>query len=123
MDDVEFFRGLNFKWNKIADILGVSRSTLYTHLSEEGIPEELQYSSITDRELRAYYYNGWSSDKHPRNSARYLPPFCTDGQNGRAQTALLQPEVAAPFAGASAQPATYTACPRYAIFNRKLIFD
>ena len=51
MTDVEFLRGLKFKWNKIAEILGVSRSTLYRRLSEEGIPDELQYSSITDRQL------------------------------------------------------------------------
>ena len=51
MTDVEFLRGLKFKWNKIAEILGVSRSKLYRRLSEEGIPDELQYSSITDRQL------------------------------------------------------------------------
>ena len=51
MDDVGFLHGLNFKWNKITDILGISHSTLYRRLSQEEIPQELQYSSVTDREL------------------------------------------------------------------------
>ena len=39
-DDIEFLRGLNFTWNKIADILPVSHSTIYRCLIEEVISEE-----------------------------------------------------------------------------------
>ena len=72
---------------------------LFTHTEIEAVSLGHYYSSLCDRvhcQCRAYY-NGRSLDKRPRNSARCPPPFCTDGQNGRAQTAPLQPEVAALF--------------------------
>ena len=37
LEDVEFLRSVWFSWVKIADILGISRSTLYRRLDEEGI--------------------------------------------------------------------------------------
>ena len=41
----------HFSWSRIATILGVSRSTLYRRLEEEGIANELRYSNITDNDL------------------------------------------------------------------------
>ena len=49
--DVEYLRNLRFTWTKIADILGISRSTLYRHLDEEGISHHTTYTNITDAEL------------------------------------------------------------------------
>lgn len=34
---IEFLRSLNLQWNKIAEVLGISRHTLYQRLREEGI--------------------------------------------------------------------------------------
>ena len=49
--DVEYLRNLRFTWTKIADILGISRSTLYRRLDEEGISQHTTYTNITDAEL------------------------------------------------------------------------
>ena len=51
MDEVELLRHLRFPWSKIAVILGVSRSTLYRRLEEEGISRESFYSDISDNQL------------------------------------------------------------------------
>ena len=53
IDDVEFLRGLNFTWTKIAEILGCSCSTLYRRLEEEGISRDSYYANITDGQLDA----------------------------------------------------------------------
>lgn len=49
--DVEYLRNLRFTWTKIADILGISRSTLYRRLNEEGISHHTTYTNITDADL------------------------------------------------------------------------
>ena len=49
-DDIQDLRHLNFKWTKIASILGISRATLYRKLEEEGISSN-DYSSLTDSQL------------------------------------------------------------------------
>ena len=51
MRDIEFLRGLRFSWTKVAEVLGISRSTLYRRLSEEGITHEGTYSDISDNSL------------------------------------------------------------------------
>ncbi len=51
MDDVEFLRGMSFTWSKISQLLGISRSTLYRRLNEEGVPNHVSYSDISDEQL------------------------------------------------------------------------
>ena len=51
IEEVEFLRSLNFKWEKIASILGISRWTLYRRIREEGVHEDLQFSDISDDDL------------------------------------------------------------------------
>lgn len=48
MRDVEYLRGLRFSWTKVAEILKISRSTLYRRLNEEGITQDTTYTDITD---------------------------------------------------------------------------
>ena len=49
--DIEYLRGLRFTWTRIAEILGVSRSTLYRRLHEENIDHRCSYEDISDGEL------------------------------------------------------------------------
>ena len=51
MTDVEFLRGMRFSWTKIAQILGISRATLYRRLEEEGVSPHAYYSTISDLQL------------------------------------------------------------------------
>ena len=48
---MEFLRTLRFTWTKIAQILGISRATLYRRLEEEDVNPELWYSDISDHDL------------------------------------------------------------------------
>ena len=43
--------GLKFTWTKISSLLGISRSTLYHRLKEEGINPTNTYSTVTDNDL------------------------------------------------------------------------
>ena len=45
--DIEFLRGLRFSWTKIASTLGISRSTLYRRLEEEGVSGDVHYTDIS----------------------------------------------------------------------------
>ena len=51
LEDIEFLSGLRFSYVDIAKILGVSRSTLYRRLEEEGISQHSKYSDISDNDL------------------------------------------------------------------------
>ena len=51
MDEVEYLRSLRFTWTKIAQILGISRRTLYRRLSEWNLPLDTYYSTISDSDL------------------------------------------------------------------------
>lgn len=42
---------MRFTWSKIAEILNISRSTLYRRLENEGISQELYYTPISDHDL------------------------------------------------------------------------
>ena len=50
-EEIEYLRGLRFTWTKIADILGISRSTLYRRLEQEGVDLTCTYSDISNTEL------------------------------------------------------------------------
>ena len=51
IEKIEYLRNLRFTWTKISEILGVSRSTLYRRLDEEGVNLTCRYSNIDDHEL------------------------------------------------------------------------
>ena len=51
MDEVELLRSLRFTWSKIAELIGVSRATLYKRLEEEGTSTDNYYSDISDNQL------------------------------------------------------------------------
>ena len=51
LDEVEYFRGLGFSWTKIAEMVGISRSTLYRFLEREGITSTGKYSDISSSDL------------------------------------------------------------------------
>ena len=70
MDDVEYLRQLRFSWTKIAALLGISRSTLYRRLDEEGVSRELSYSDLTDTELDLVI--GRIKGMHPNDGERMM---------------------------------------------------
>ena len=51
MEEVEYLRSLRFSWTKIAEIIGISRRTLYRQLDEWNLPQDIHYSDITDNDL------------------------------------------------------------------------
>jgi len=50
LDDVEFLRSLKLTWTMVADVLGVSKSTIFRRMTEEGRVVST-YSSIDDGSL------------------------------------------------------------------------
>lgn len=68
LDDVEFLRGMSFTWTKIAQLLQISRSTLYRRLNEEGVPNHVSYSDITDEQLDESIEN--IKQAHPNDGER-----------------------------------------------------
>ena len=51
IEEVEFLRALHLPWIRIAEILDISRHTLYRWLKNEGILQELQFTEISDNDL------------------------------------------------------------------------
>ena len=51
IEDIEFLRALRFPWTKIANLLNISRSTLYRRLEENCVSREVYFTEISDREL------------------------------------------------------------------------
>ena len=50
IDGVEFLRSLKFSWEMVADIIGVSRSTLMHRIHDEGVVIET-FSHISNEQL------------------------------------------------------------------------
>ena len=50
IEDIIALKALNYGWTKIALILGISRSTLYRRLNEEGVSSD-SYTELTSAEL------------------------------------------------------------------------
>ena len=48
IEEIEYLQGLKFTWTSL---LGISRSTLYRRLKEEGINPTNTYSTVTDNDL------------------------------------------------------------------------
>ena len=70
LQDIEFLRGLRFPFCKIAVILGISRSTLYRRLEEEGLSQDLTYIDISDRDLDSEL--AAIKSNHPNDGERLL---------------------------------------------------
>ena len=70
LEDVEFLRSVRFSWVQIADIFGISRSTLYQRLDEEGICRLTSYTEIADTDLDRVIERVKRS--HPNDGERLL---------------------------------------------------
>lgn len=70
MEDVEFLHSVRFLWVQIADILGISRSTFYRRLDEEGICRLTSYTEIADTDLDRVIEGVKRS--HPNDGERLL---------------------------------------------------
>ena len=68
--DMEDVRSLRFSWLKIADILGISRSTLYRRLEEEGITMDMWYTPVSDNDLDRTLFH--IKEQHPHDGERLL---------------------------------------------------
>ena len=51
IEEVEYLRSLNFSNTNIAEMIGVSRSTLYRRMESEGIDIRKKYTTISDSDL------------------------------------------------------------------------
>ena len=90
MSEVEFLRGLQFSWTRIAEIMGVSRSTLYRRLEDDGIDHMLRYSQISNAQLDELMVT--IKSHHPNDGERMIighlhrlgvfPPRSLDPQSG-----------------------------------------
>ena len=70
IEEIEYLRTLRFTWTKIAEFLGVSRSTLYRRLKEEGIDHSAKYTNIADNDLDRTVES--IKQSHPNDGERLL---------------------------------------------------
>ena len=70
IEDIEYLRRLRFSWTAVANILGISRSTLYRRLDDEGISRDIWYSDITDSDLDRIVQEIKSN--HPNDGERLM---------------------------------------------------
>ena len=70
MDEVEYLRSLRFTFTKIAEILGISRSTLYRRLDEEGIDRLATYTDLSDNDLDSTVSE--IKQSHPNDGERLI---------------------------------------------------
>ena len=59
IEEVEYLRSLRLKWKDIAEVLDISRQTLYRRLREEGLLEDLQFTDISNDDLDDNYCKGY----------------------------------------------------------------
>ena len=69
-EDIEFLWQLHFNWIRISEILGISCSTLYRRLREEGVMEHLTYSDISDSALDMLVQQ--IRQQHPNDGERLM---------------------------------------------------
>ena len=70
-EEIEYLHGLRFTWTKIAEILGISRSTLYRRLKQEGDDDlTCTYSDISNTELDRIVES--IKLAHPNNGERLM---------------------------------------------------
>lgn len=70
IEKVEYLRGLQFSWTKIADILGISRSTLYRRLEQESIDLTCRYTNISENALDVVVAS--IKQAHPNDGERLM---------------------------------------------------
>ena len=95
IEEIEFLRQLRFSWTRIAEILGISRSTLYRQLEDEGISQSITFSSISDIELDAVVNR--IKQTHPNDGERMLIGHLTRLNVCRLSTILVRTVDTAPL--------------------------
>ena len=70
IEEIEYLRGLRFSWTKVAELLGVSRSTLYRRLEEEGIDAASMYTDISNTDLDRMVQS--IKEAHPNDGERMV---------------------------------------------------
>ena len=70
IEDIEFLQGLHFSWTNITKVLGISRSTLYRRIKEEGISHETRYSDLSNADLDRLVHE--IKRMHPNDGERLI---------------------------------------------------